>query len=80
MNETIINTKMLENAVQNLNGRSKKRYGLMASDYGYMLVEFLNGKDTRDGVHSIAFGRTKAELFYKICVILEFLENESSED
>jgi hypothetical protein len=79
MNDTIIKTKMLENTVQNLNGRSKKRYGLITSDYGYLLVEFLNGKDTKDGVHSIAWGRTKGELFYKIVAILEFLDNENSE-
>jgi hypothetical protein len=80
MNDEIIKTKTLENIVSYLNRRSRKRYGLMTSEDGYLLVKTpnRNEKDIKDDVHRIAFGRTRADLFLKICAILEFLNSEES--
>jgi hypothetical protein len=70
---------LLEDVVRRLNERSKKHYGIRHAANSYLLVEFLNGKDDKAGVHSIAWGKTQEELFLNIRSIIEYLDNEKEE-
>jgi hypothetical protein len=73
-------TRKLEHVVEILNRRSKGRYGIIHSKEYYFLVQLWGG-DARNGFSCIAWGKTKADLYFKIDMILAYLyfEKEVSE-
>jgi len=71
-----IRKRDLENAVEQLNAVSKRKYGLYGAYGKWQLVRYCNDKDTRGGVTAISSLLSKRELHALIWTILSYVQGE----
>jgi len=74
---TRITQSMLDNAIKRLNQVSKGRY-VPNDAYGYaqLAIQVPNSS----GISNMSLGNTKAELYYQICFLLDWLSKEQNKE